>query len=94
MQNHFQKGKNSKSISNNQHYLCLFKTVRDLLQIRTLGLQMFPSMVKFFMRVYNMVTERHFGYLLCDLHPRTNAELRLRSFIFPGEDTVLYLSKS
>lgn len=94
MQNPFQKGKNARSISINQHYLCLFKSARDVLSIRNLAQQMFPSKVHFFMSVYKSVTEKHFAYILCDLHPLTDDKLRIRSSIFPGEDTIVYVPQS
>ena len=77
MQNPFQKGKNARSISINQHYLCLFKSARDVLSIRNLAQQMFPSKVNFFMSVYKSVTEKHFAYPLREICSSLFAVCRL-----------------
>ena len=94
MQNAFQKGKNARTISINRHYICLFKSACDVLSIRNLAQQMFPSNVHFFMNVYRFATEKKFGYLHCDLHPHTDDKLRIRSSIFPEEDTTVYIPQS
>jgi hypothetical protein len=90
MQNPFQKGKNARNISVNQHYICLFRNLRDSLQIQTLGRQMFPGRGEFFMKSYKTATEKLYSYIICDLHPRSQVSPQLRTLIFPGENTIIY----
>jgi len=53
LQNVFQKGKSMRTASLNCHYFILFRSYRDVLQIQTLGKQIFPGQLKYFMDVYN-----------------------------------------
>jgi hypothetical protein len=41
-------------------------------QINTLGRQVFPGQLKFFMRSFELATEEKFSYLLLDLFPRSD----------------------
>lgn len=86
-QNIFPPGKCARTISLNCHYIILFKTKRDKLQVQTLGKQIFPGETKYFMSSYRDATIEPFGYLLCDLHPRSDKEFQLRTHIFPNELT-------
>lgn len=93
-QNIFPPGKCSRTISLNCHYIVLFKTKRDQLQVQTLGRQLLPGQSGYFMESYADATASRHGYLLCDLHPRTEKEFMLRSRIFPGEYHWYYTPKS
>ena len=66
-QNLFQQSKSSRTISLNAHYLVLFQSPRDKMQIKVLAnqLQAIPH-----------------GYLLVDLKPNTPDYLRFRTQIF------------
>jgi hypothetical protein len=68
----------------------LFATKRDKLQVQVLGRQMFPGQAKYFMESYNDATSKPFGYLVCDLHPASDALYQLRTNVFPGEATFVY----
>ena len=92
-QNVFQCGKQSRTISLNTQYYCLFRNNRDRLQINCLGRQMYPGRVKFFQEAYDDATKLKWGYLFIDLKPDTPDELRLRTNIFPGERPIVYVSK-
>jgi hypothetical protein len=48
VQNIFPKGKAARTISLNTHYLILFDSRSDRLQIQTLGRQIFPGRVAYF----------------------------------------------
>lgn len=85
LQNVFQRGKSMRTASLNCYYFILFRSFRDVLQIQTLGTQMFPGKISFFMDAYHKATAQKFTYLLTDLHPLTNKIYQLRTYIFPGE---------
>lgn len=84
---------NTKVARNNTHYLALMKSPSYKLQIRTLGTQLFPSQLPFFMDSFKKATEKKYGYLFIDLHPNANENLRLRTNIFPGEENLIFLPK-
>ena len=52
MQNMYQKGTHTRTMSMNTQYMVLFKNARDQTQIRTLGLQMFPTDWRDFLKYY------------------------------------------
>ena len=89
-QNIFHKGKEMREISLNAHYLFLFKSRRDVNQVVHLGRQLYPSKTKFFQEVYLDATKKPYGYLLVDLKPETNEDLRLRTNILPGQTQIVY----
>lgn len=66
LQNVFQKGKAMRSASLSCHYFILFSTKRDVLQIQTLGRQIFPGKVKYFIDAYTKATLLPHSYLLVD----------------------------
>nr|CAD2159194.1 unnamed protein product [Meloidogyne enterolobii]CAD2193972.1 unnamed protein product [Meloidogyne enterolobii]CAD2194182.1 unnamed protein product [Meloidogyne enterolobii]CAD2198387.1 unnamed protein product [Meloidogyne enterolobii]CAD2203333.1 unnamed protein product [Meloidogyne enterolobii] len=78
---------------NNSHYLLLMRNPAGALQIRTLAMQIFPSHSKYFLEAYGDATKENFGYLLVDIHPSTPEVLRLRTHIYPNENTIIYLPK-
>lgn len=92
-QNLFHRGKESRTISLNTQYYCLFKNCRDKLQITCLGKQMYPRRIQFFQEAYNDATKDKWGYLFVDLKPDTPEDFRLRTNIFPGETQFAYVSK-
>lgn len=84
-------GKQLKVARNNAQYLVLMNAPNAALSIRTLGSQLFPGRVPFFMDAYRKATERQYGYLLLDMHASSCPSLRLRTDIFPDEHTVIFL---
>ena len=66
LQNLFQKGKFMRTTSLNCHYFILMANKRDTLQINTLGRQIIPGQLKFFMRSFELATQENFSYLLLD----------------------------
>ena len=85
--------KELKISRNNSHYLLLMRNPAGALQIRTLAMQIFPSHSKYFLEAYGDATKENFGYLLVDIHPSTPEVLRLRTHIYPNENTIIYLPK-
>ena len=80
-------------MSLNSHYLVLFKNARDATQISHLAGQMYPGKSKFMIEAYRDATSSPFSYLLIDLKQATEDKLRLRTNIFPGETTYVYVPK-
>ena len=68
----------------NSHYLVLSKNPRDVGQISILGRQTFSN-GKFLEESFKDATSRPYGYLLVDLKPDTEEQLRVRTNIFPDE---------
>lgn len=76
----------------NAHYIVLTKNPQGLLQVRTLGSQLYPKRLGYFLEAYHDATSEPFSYLLINMHPaNTNEDLRLSTRIFPGEKTTIYL---
>ncbi|MEW8544160.1 MAG: hypothetical protein AB2693_11555 [Candidatus Thiodiazotropha sp.] len=92
--NLFQKSPSARVISLNTKYYILFKNHRDALQIQHFARQVYPLKSKFFMSAYHLATEPRWGYLVVDLHNLSNDEYRLRTNIFPNEDTIIYQPKA
>ena len=93
-QNMYQSGPRARTINLNATYQCLFYNVRDKLQMNCLARQMFPGKTKAFMEAYHDSTTKHkFGYLFIDLSPHSENDYRLRTSIFPGENTIVYIPK-
>ena len=92
-QNVFAQGPCSRSISINTHILVLFANKRDESQALNLGKQLYPWASKVFMEAYQDATSKPHGYLVIDCDPKSPRELKLRTNIFPGEQTICYLSK-
>ena len=90
-QNQFNQGKNARSINLNTHYLILLRNPRDVFQIQILGKQVFPGKSQSVVEAYKDCTSQPYGYLVLDLSPHTSEEHRLRTKIFPGERTIVYL---
>lgn len=92
-QNLFHKNKENRTISLNTHYMVLFKSPRDALQVRHLARQMYPGSGAFMQDAFTDATKRPYSYLLVDLKPDTPDDLRLRAEIFPGEENSVYVKR-
>ena len=93
VQNIFSKNKHQRTINLNSHYLILFRNPRDKSQISYIARQMYPGNTKFVIDAYNKATSIPHGYLLFDFRQETDEALRLRSSIFPGTLTEVYIPK-
>ena len=89
-QNLFEKGKASRSISLNTSYFCLFQNYRDQLQIQHFGREAFAGKTNLFMQAFRLATHNPYGYLIVDLDNKSDKRFRLRTNIFPGENTIVY----
>ncbi|KAH7706677.1 Protein Y57G11C.18 [Aphelenchoides avenae] len=83
--------KQLKVARNNSQYIVLMKAPNAALQMRTLGAQLFPGRLPYFLDAYAKATEKNYGYLLLDLHAAGSPQLRLRTDIFPGEDVTVFI---
>ena len=93
-QDMFPPGPYAKTISRNAHYIVSFKNPRDQLGMRNLLLQAFPSHWQDVQSTFQKVTERPFGYMVLDLHPKSNDQERVLSDLLKEEGCVrCYQSK-
>ena len=93
-QNFFLQGKCARTIALNTHYLVLFQNFRHSSQIVHLGKQMYrQGRWQGFVEAYEDATHRPYGYLLIDMSPHSSSESRLRTCIFPAENTLVYVVK-
>jgi len=72
-------------MSLNSHYMVLFKNPRDVSQFANFARQMYPITSQFAVEAYRDATQEPYSYLLVDLRPEQDEELRLRTNIFPGK---------
>lgn len=93
VQNLFHQNKYMRTITLNAHYIVLFKSPRDKSSVNVLASQMYPGNVLFFKQVYADATKNPYSYLLIDLKQNTPDCLRLRTDIFPGDQTHVYVDK-
>lgn len=93
-QNIFGKGKHSRTISLNSHYIILFKNPRDKSQISFLARQMYPKESRFLEEAFFDATKNAHGYLFLDLKQSTPNELRIQTNIFSKLNRFVYICKS
>lgn len=89
-QNLYYKAPRTRSIALNTQYQFLLKNPRDVTQIRHFARQVFPDNPSSMLKAYADCMKVRYGYLLVDLSPHSDDVYRMRSRIFPGEDTVIY----
>ena len=92
-QNVFAQGPCARTININTHILVVFANKRDESQAMNLGKQLYPCNSKVFMDAYEDATSYLHGYLVIDCDPKSPRELKLRTKIFPGEQTICYIRK-
>jgi hypothetical protein len=85
MQTIFPKGTYARTISLNCHYMVLFSNKRDSNQVKVLGTQLMPGRTKYFMDSYKKATTPSWGYLVIDIHPRSDPIYELHTRIFPDD---------
>ena len=74
LQNMFPKGKYNTDISRNATYKVLFRSPGDRKQIDIMAEQTFAKDRSRFMQAYRRETDRPYGYIVVDNHPRTTSE--------------------
>ncbi|CAF1015597.1 unnamed protein product [Brachionus calyciflorus] len=92
-QNIFSKGKFTRTLNLNSHYLILFNNPRDKLQINTIARQMFPGKINFFIEAFKDASSKPHCYLLIDLKQSTNNRDRIQTGITPDEQRIIYTPK-
>lgn len=92
-QNLFSANKQFREISINSHYIVVFASPREKLQIMAFSRQIEPTKVKFLLEAFQDATKNAFGYMLFDLKQTTNPQLRYCTDIFPDKRTIYYVSK-
>ena len=75
-------------MSLNAHYMILFKYPRDATQFANLARQMYPKTPQFAVEAIKDATREPYSYLLVDLRPEQDEDLRLRTNIFPGKHST------
>lgn len=83
-----------RQISLNAHYIVIFKTSRDLAQLRAFAMQMSPEHWRAYLEGFHDATKMPYSYLLFDFKPTQQDHLRVRTQIFPGESTIVYIPKA
>jgi hypothetical protein len=73
--------------------MVVFKNPRDVSQMMALALQMYHRRTQFFLEVFARTTVRPHGYMYMVINMKQNTPdiLRLRTFIFPGEEQKAYV---
>lgn len=84
-------GRDIRTARANSHYLVLMRNPSGQLQVRTLGSQLFPKRLNYFMETYNDATAKPFTYLLINMHPNASENERLTTGIFPDEAREAYI---
>jgi hypothetical protein len=71
------------------------KNPAGALQIRNLAAQLFPAgRSAYFLEAYADATRENYSYLLVDMHPKTDENMRLKTHIYTDEGwTVVYRPK-
>jgi len=91
LQNMYNQGRSQRTASLNTHYNVVFKNARDMSQFRTLAAQMYPGQFKWLLDAFEDATNKPFGYLVLDTHPRTVADdQRVLTGILPTEQLTYY----
>jgi hypothetical protein len=84
-----------RSARNNSHYIVLMRNPAGGLQVRNLAVQLFSGRTPYFLEAYGDATRSQYSYLLIDMHPITEENMRLKTHIYPDEGwTVVYMSKT
>ena len=94
LQNMFPKGKYNTDISRNATYKVLFRSPGDRKQIDIMAEQTFAKDRPHFMKAYIQETERPYGYIIVDNHPRTTSEHQVVANVFDDCYTYPYITAS
>ena len=90
--NLYHQSKYSRTIDLNTTHVVLFKSPRDIQQIKVFGKQL--NNFEFLQKAYLNATEQTFGHLLIDLDPKTSDGLRYCSRIVDVAPSIFYLPTS
>lgn len=76
-------GKLKTTLARNCHVHILLRSPKERGFVKSLGMQL--SEYAYVMSSYDMATSMPFGYLVLDLHPHSDALIKLRTKILPNE---------
>lgn len=82
--------KNIRVARMNSQYLIMMRAPNAAQNVRSLGAQLFSGRYGYFIDAYEQATIEPYGYLLIDMHASTHPHLRLRTNIFPEENTIVF----
>ncbi len=91
-QNLFLQGRQTRTISLNNHYMAIFKNICDRAQFLYLSRQMFPGDTKFLNECFTDATSGLHCYLFLDFKQNTPENFRVRTKILDN-NTVIYFKK-
>ena len=91
VQNLFDQGSWSRTISLNSQYIVVFKNPRDSAQINYLAQQAYPRDSKFLVESYLDATQKPHSYLVINLTQECDQWMRVCTNIFPGEESQIYV---
>ena len=94
LQNMFPKGKFNTNISRNALYKVLFRSPGDRKQIDILAEQTFAKDRPHFMKAYTQETEKPYGYIILDNHPRTTSDKQVVADVFGDCYAYPYITQS
>ena len=94
LQNMFPKGKFNTNISRNALYKVLFRSPGDRKQIDILAERTFAKDRPNFMKAYTKETEKPFGYIILDNHPRTTNDKQVVADVFGDCYAYPHITKS
>lgn len=84
-------GRDIRTARANAHYLVQMRNPSAQLQIRTIGQQLFPKRLNYFMESWADATQHPFSYMVINMHPNAPEYMRLSTDIFPQEMQKIYL---
>jgi len=90
VQNIYDRGKSSRTVSLNSHYHVVFKNRRDQNQFRIFASQMLPQHSAWLVEAFADAVSSPYGYLVIDNHAKSKDNHRFRSGIFSDETTTFY----
>ena len=94
LQNMFPKGKFNTNISRNALYMVLFRSPSDRKQMDIMAERTFAKDRPKFMSVYMKETEKPYGYISLDNHPKTASEKQVIANVFGNCYTYPNITKS
>ena len=93
LQNMYHASKAVREIGLNSQYICLFRNNRSARQIKMLASQTMPTQIPYFMASYDLAIAQNYGYLVVDLSANIDNRYKLKTNIFPQDQTVIYMPK-
>ncbi len=92
LQNLYNQGRKMKAIQLNTKYIVIFRSPRDVMQLRILGMQLYPSRPSAVVEAYtDAIKEHQFAHLVIDMTAQCEDEIRIRSQVLVGQETNCYV---